>query len=52
MATTYEKVVAVISKAPHFRQNNEINQLLPWFRKKSKLFYKLKTGKSLTFSVD
>lgn len=43
MATTYEKVVAVISKAPHFRQNNEINQLLPWFRKKSKLFYKLKT---------
>ncbi|KAL5011627.1 hypothetical protein ScPMuIL_010178 [Solemya velum] len=43
MTNTYEKVVGVISKPPNLRQDFEIQPLLPWLRKKSELFFKLKT---------
>ena len=46
MALTYEKVIAVISRPPDIRKDFEVNNLLPWFRKKSELFRTLKTGKS------
>lgn len=45
MAMTYQKVVGVISQPPDMRKDFEVNNLLPWFRKKSDLFRTLKTGK-------
>lgn len=45
MANTFEKVLNVISKKPDQRQDFEIQGLLPWLRKKSKIFSTLKTGK-------
>ena len=44
MAASYEKVLSVISKKPSQRQDFEIQSLLPWLRKKSKLFQEIKTG--------
>ncbi|XP_064616273.1 uncharacterized protein LOC135480373 [Liolophura sinensis] len=41
--TMYSKVVDVISKAPDVRKDFEVHSILPWFRKKSQLFQKLKT---------
>ncbi|XP_053381442.1 uncharacterized protein LOC123556827 isoform X2 [Mercenaria mercenaria] len=43
MANTFEKVLNVISKKPDQRQDFEIQGLLPWLRKKSKIFSTLKT---------
>ncbi|XP_064635011.1 uncharacterized protein LOC135492444 isoform X2 [Lineus longissimus] len=43
MAQVYEKVVATISKPPQKRNLKEIQDLLPWFLKKSALFNSLKT---------
>ncbi|XP_052806852.1 uncharacterized protein LOC128236072 [Mya arenaria] len=43
MANTFEKVLNVIGKKPDLRQDFEIQDLLPWLRKKSKLFSTLKT---------
>ncbi|XP_052224591.1 uncharacterized protein LOC127840150 [Dreissena polymorpha] len=43
MANTYERVLNVIGKKPPLRQDFEIQGLLPWLRKKSKLFSTLKT---------
>lgn len=45
MSNTYEKVLNVISKPPAFRQDFEIQTLMPWLRKQSQLFSQLKTGK-------
>lgn len=45
MAKTFEKVLNVIGKKPSLRQDFEIQGLLPWLRKKSKIFATLKTGK-------
>lgn len=45
MANTFEKVLNVIGKKPSLRQDFEIQGLLPWLRKKSKIFATLKTGK-------
>ena len=47
MTSTYERVVAVVSKPPGDRTENEADGLLPWFRKKSDLFANLKSGKLL-----
>lgn len=38
MALLYDKVVSVVSKQPEERTDTEIEQILPWFRKKSELF--------------
>lgn len=46
----YERVVDVISKPKDLRQDFEVQQLLPWFRKKAQLFQKLKTGKLIAYS--
>ncbi|KAK2173403.1 hypothetical protein NP493_877g00021 [Ridgeia piscesae] len=43
MALTYERVIRVISQSPDKRKDFEVNNLLPWFRKKSDLFRNLKT---------
>lgn len=43
----YSKVVDVISKAPDVRKDFEVHSILPWFRKKSQLFQKLKTGREI-----
>ena len=45
MALTYGKVIDVISKPPDKRTVFGVNNVLPWFRQKSDLFKKLKTGK-------
>ena len=45
MATiTYEHVTKVISKPPDQRKDFAIKNLIPWFRKKSKIFATLKQG--------
>ncbi|CAL1533253.1 unnamed protein product [Lymnaea stagnalis] len=46
MSLLYDKVVNIINKSPADRQDGEIEQILPWFRKKSDLFKSLHTGKS------
>lgn len=51
MAKTFEKVLNVISKKPDLRQDFEIQGLLPWLRKKSKLFATLKTGTLLQMQI-
>ncbi|KAL4225729.1 hypothetical protein ACF0H5_016418 [Mactra antiquata] len=38
MALLYDKVVSIVSKDPDSRTSIEIDQILPWFRKKSELF--------------
>ncbi|XP_052798418.1 uncharacterized protein LOC128230299 isoform X2 [Mya arenaria] len=38
MALLYERVVNTVSKDPDLRTAAEIEQILPWFRKKSELF--------------
>ncbi|KAI8783732.1 hypothetical protein BgiBS90_015348, partial [Biomphalaria glabrata] len=43
MSLMYAKVVNIINKPPEDRQDGEIEQLLPWFRKKSDLFKSLHT---------
>ncbi|XP_062594753.1 uncharacterized protein LOC134256151 [Saccostrea cucullata] len=43
MSNTYEKILNVISKPPAFRQDFEIQTLMPWLRKQSQLFSQLKT---------
>jgi len=48
MALTYERVIRVISQSPDKRKDFEVNNLLPWFRKKSDLFRNLKTGMNKT----
>ncbi len=45
MACTYDEVISVISRPPDKRTEFGVNNVLPWFRKKSDLFKKLKTGK-------
>ncbi|BFZ20290.1 hypothetical protein BsWGS_23329 [Bradybaena similaris] len=42
MSKEYEKALRVISKPPEQRYDHEINQLVPWFRSKAKLFKSLK----------
>ncbi len=46
MALTYEKVISVIEQSPENRKDFEVSNLLTWFKKKSDLFMKLKTGTS------
>ncbi|CAL1548061.1 unnamed protein product, partial [Lymnaea stagnalis] len=43
MSLLYDKVVNIINKSPADRQDGEIEQILPWFRKKSDLFKSLHT---------
>ncbi|VDI54004.1 Hypothetical predicted protein [Mytilus galloprovincialis] len=43
MPNSLDKVIQVISKPPKLRQDFEIQTLLPWLRKKSQLFSRLKT---------
>ncbi|KAL3842639.1 hypothetical protein ACJMK2_020630 [Sinanodonta woodiana] len=43
MALLYEKVVHTVSKPPQERTDTMIDQILPWFRKKSELFKLMKT---------
>jgi len=42
--TKYNRVVSVLSKPPSARSSVECNHIIPWFRKRSKLFASLKTG--------
>lgn len=51
MALLYEKVVSTVSKDPDERTDAEIEQILPWFRKKSELFKSQKAGKARDASV-
>ena len=44
MTSTYDRVVAVVSKPPDDRTESEADVLMPWFRKKSDLFANLKPG--------
>lgn len=44
--TKYEQVISVLRKPPGSRKDFEVNSLIPWFRKRSKLFESLKTGKT------
>ena len=44
--TKYNEVLSVIKKLPANRNDFEVNALLPWFRKRSKLFESLKPGNS------
>lgn len=43
MSNSLDKVIQVISKPPKLRQDFEVQTLLPWLRKKSQLFSRLKT---------
>ncbi|XP_059170872.1 uncharacterized protein LOC131952283 isoform X2 [Physella acuta] len=43
MSLLYDKVINIINKPPVERQDGEIEQILPWFRKKSDLFKSLHT---------
>ena len=50
MAFLYDKVVSTVSRPPDERTDGMIEQILPWFRKKSELFKSQKTGKHFSFS--
>uniref|UniRef100_A0A0L8IEW7 Cyclic nucleotide-binding domain-containing protein n=1 Tax=Octopus bimaculoides TaxID=37653 RepID=A0A0L8IEW7_OCTBM len=43
MPQIYDRIIKTISKPTNQCTESEINKLLPWFRKKSKLFRKLKS---------
>lgn len=42
--TKYDAVVSVIRKPPSDRNDFMVNDLIPWFKKRSRLFESLKTG--------
>ena len=44
MSNSLDRVIQVISKPPKLRQDFEVQTLLPWLRKKSQLFSRLKTS--------
>ncbi|XP_064601097.1 uncharacterized protein LOC135467261 [Liolophura sinensis] len=44
MAHMYDRVVSVITKPAQERTDMEVEQILPWFRKKSDLFRNLRPG--------
>jgi len=44
MATILEEIENMVSKPPNQRTEEELNRLLPWFRKKSEVFNSLKPG--------
>lgn len=50
--TKYEQVISVLRKPPASRKDFEVNSLIPWFRKRSKLFESLKTGKNVLEFID
>lgn len=45
--TKYDAVVSVIRKPPSGRNDFMVNDLIAWFRKRSRLFESLKTGKDV-----
>ena len=45
MAGVYDKVIKVLTRPAGEREIEELTALEPWFRKKSKLFASLSTGK-------
>ena len=47
MAEAAGKAIAVLAQPPVLRRDFDIKHFLPWFRKKSDLFAKLKPGESL-----
>ena len=49
MARFYDKVLGVLKKATEDRLNDEIQNLEPWFRKKSNILQSLNNGKFLLF---
>ena len=51
MTSTYDRVVAVVSKPPSDRTESEADVLMPWFRKKSDLFANLKPGMLISINI-
>lgn len=46
--TKYDQVISVLRKPTESRKDFEVNSLIPWFRKRSKLFESLKTGEIMS----
>lgn len=51
MVTSYEAVRAIFEKSPESRQDFEVGDLMPWFRKHISLFHGLKSGRSVVIDA-
>ena len=45
MSSLYDRVKAILSQEPDYRNPKELNVLLSWFRKKSEVLQTVKNGR-------